>query len=398
MADTIESAPESAPFVATAPVGSVQSRATPTLRRIVRFVATFQAILLLAHWFVYQTWEFFRPEPSLSGTAKLRATLFLLSISYMAATLLAHRYSNWLVHLFYTVAATWLGIFNFLFLGAWLCWLIYFGGRLFGMHWQRPLIVDLMFGLGILASVYGVVHARLVRVKKIRVRLPGLPEAWHGRVAALVSDVHLGPVNGSGFVRRIVTMLGRLRPYAVFIAGDLYDATKVDPNELAAPWKELSARVPTYFVTGNHEEFSDPAGYLDAVRRSGIRVLNNEKVMLDGLQIIGVHDSNSANPDRFRSILNRADLDRNRASILLSHVPRQLSIAEEAGVSLQLSGHTHGGQIFPFTWFTTRIFGDYTYGLQRFGELMVYTSSGAGTWGPPMRIGTSPEIVLIEFD
>jgi predicted MPP superfamily phosphohydrolase len=111
-----------------------------------------------------------------------------------------------------------------------------------------------------------------------------------------------------------------------------------------------------------------------------------------------VHDSNSANADRFRSILNGADLDRNRASILLSHVPRQLSIAEEAGVSLQLSGHTHGGQIFPFTWFTGRIFGDYTYGLQRFGELMVYTSSGAGTWGPPMRIGTNPEIVLIEFE
>jgi hypothetical protein len=82
---------------------------------------------------------------------------------------------------------------------------------------------------------------------------------------------------------------------------------------------------------------------------------------------------------------------------LLSHSPRALPIAEDAGISLQLSGHTHGGQIFPFTWFTERIFGEYTYGLKRFGELMVYTSSGAGTWGPPMRVGTQPEIVLIQF-
>jgi predicted MPP superfamily phosphohydrolase len=82
---------------------------------------------------------------------------------------------------------------------------------------------------------------------------------------------------------------------------------------------------------------------------------------------------------------------------LLSQSPRALSIAEDAGISLQLSGHTHRGQIFPFTWFTKRIFGDYTYGLKRFGELMVYTSSGAGTWGPPLRVGTQPEIVLIQF-
>jgi predicted MPP superfamily phosphohydrolase len=91
-------------------------------------------------------------------------------------------------------------------------------------------------------------------------------------------------------------------------------------------------------------------------------------------------------------------VDRNRASVLLSHAPHELAIAEKAGISLQLSGHTHGGQIFPFTWFTERIFGKYTYGLERFGDLMVYTSSGAGTWGPPMRVGTRPEIVLIQFE
>lgn len=384
--------------VKPAPIKEAQSHTRPKTRRIVRFVVTVQAILLVAHWFVYQTWTVFRPDLHSAGIAKLRATLFLLSISFVAATLLSHRYSHWLVRLFYKMAATWLGIFNFLFLAACLCWLIYFGGRLFETHLLRANIVDLMFGLAIVISIYGIVNARWIAVKKIRVKLPGLPPSWRGRVAALVSDVHLGAVNGSGFMRCIVRLLKRLRPDVVFITGDLYDGSKFYLDEFAAPWKEISGRASTYFVTGNHEEFSDPTEYVNAVSRSGICVLNNEKVVLDGLQIVGVHDSGSASPDRFRSILERADIDRNRASILLSHIPHQLSIAEEAGISLQLSGHTHRGQIFPFTWFTTRIFGEFTYGLKRFGELLVYTSSGAGTWGPPMRVGTHPEIVLIEFE
>jgi predicted MPP superfamily phosphohydrolase len=198
-------------------------------------------------------------------------------------------------------------------------------------------------------------------------------------------------------MRRIVARLTRLKPDVVFLTGDLYDGTKVNAAEMAAPWEDISPTWGTYFITGNHEEFSDPSGYLDAVRRSGVRVLQNEKVVVDGLQIVGVHHRESTDADRFRSVLKKAAIERERASILLSHAPHALSIAAEAGISMQLSGHTHGGQMFPFTWFTQRIFGAYTYGLQRFGKMLVYTTTGAGTWGPPMRVGTHPEIVLIEF-
>src|SRR5258708_9125814 len=142
-----------------------------------------------------------------------------------------------------------------------------------GLHLGRPIIADTMFGLAVLASVYGLVNARWVRVKKITVKLPNLPISWRGRVAALVSDVHLGHVNGSRFMQRIVAMLRRLQPDSVFVTGDPYDGTQVDPDKFASPWKELSARFGAYFVTGNHEEFSDPTKYLDGVNRSGIGVL-----------------------------------------------------------------------------------------------------------------------------
>ena len=178
----------------------------------------------------------------------------------------------------------------------------------------------------------------------------------------------------------------------------MYDGTAVDVAPLVKPWAEFSAPLGAYFITGNHEQFFNPSRYLEAVRQSGIRVLENEKIVLDGLQIVGVHDRDSVNVEKFRSILRQADLDRDVASILLVHNPHRLPAAAEAGISLQLSGHTHRGQFFPFTAIVSRMYGKFAYGLNRFGDLLVYTSCGAGTWGPPMRLGSNPEIVLIRFE
>jgi len=169
-------------------------------------------------------------------------------------------------------------------------------------------------------------------------------------------------------------------------------------NRLAEPWAKLSAPHGAYFVTGNHESFRPPARYLESLKRVGVHILNNDKVSVDGLQIVGVHYHDSVNPQRFRAVLEQAALDRARASILLVHSPHQLSTAAEAGISLQVSGHTHHGQFFPFTWIVSWIFGPYAYGLHRFGEMLVYTTSGAGTWGPPLRLGSNPEIVLFRFE
>ncbi|HEY2115122.1 MAG TPA: metallophosphoesterase, partial [Candidatus Angelobacter sp.] len=139
------------------------------------------------------------------------------------------------------------------------------------------------------------------------------------------------------------------------------------------------------------------AEYLPPLLRAGIRVLNNEKVEIDGLQLIGVHYGDAVNADQYRSIIRSMKLDRGRASVLLLHAPVRLPISEEEGISLQLSGHTHGGQFFPWTLIAQRVWKKFIHGLQRFGTLQVYTTYGTGTWGPPLRLGTRPEIVLITF-
>jgi len=130
----------------------------------------------------------------------------------------------------------------------------------------------------------------------------------------------------------------------------------------------------------------------------GRPVLNNEKVNVDGLQVIGIHDSEAENPTELRLILRQVQVDRLRPSILLAHRPVNLPESEAEGVSLQLSGHTHGGQIWPWNLLVSRIYGKAARGLSRLGKLQVYTSNGVGTWGPPLRVGTKSEIVLIRFE
>jgi predicted MPP superfamily phosphohydrolase len=193
-------------------------------------------------------------------------------------------------------------------------------------------------------------------------------------------------------------MLNRERPDIVFLTGDVYDGTAADVNLLAKPFGDVEAPLGAYFVTGNHEEFGGDMKYLEALRRAGVHVLENEKVNVDGLQIVGVFYRELATPERFRSVLRKAELDNDRASVLLAHAPNRLWEAEEAGISLQLSGHTHAGQFFPWTRVVSRIYGKFAYGLQKLGNMVVYTSCGAGTWGPPLRLGTNPEIVLIQFE
>jgi predicted MPP superfamily phosphohydrolase len=363
--------------------------------RIIIFVTVFLSILLTANWFVCASWNHF------SGMTTVPAWEIIppgLTLMFIATTFLGRRYSNFGLRLIYRISAVWLGVLNFSFLAACAAWLVSTAAVLLPLHFEPKTVAETFFGMAMLASIYGLANANRLRVTRITVNLSNLPAAWQGRQVALVTDLHLGSVRGARFAGRVVAQLQSLQPDAVFISGDLFDGPEINPDALIEPWKKLSAPAGVYYVTGNHEEFTDPAKLISAVQRTGIRVLNNEKVDLDGLQIVGVHDGETSDPRQFRARLQQAELDGSRASILLAHQPSSLAVAEEAGISLQLSGHTHGGQIWPWTWAAARVHGQFNYGLNRFGKLLVYTSSGAGTWGVPMRVGAKSEIVLIRLE
>src|SRR5579862_1111547 len=171
-----------------------------------------QWILFLLHWFIYKTWVDFRAVRNPSALLGLALALAVLSITFYTATLLARHYSNLPVRLYYKAAAVWLGFVSFLFLAAVASWIVYGVAGFFSLSCQRQSIAFALFGVAILGGAYGLLNSIRIRVNKISVKLPNLPTAWRGRVAALVTDMHLGHVRGNRFAKRVVKMLSRLNP------------------------------------------------------------------------------------------------------------------------------------------------------------------------------------------
>jgi predicted MPP superfamily phosphohydrolase len=366
-------------------------------RGIVGFIAVIQSVLFLTHCVLYETWTFSLTD-RVPGAFWVKLVLGVLSVSFVSASLFAFFYTNPALRAFYRAAAVWVGMLTF-FLAAAVCsWAILGVALLAGLHLNFHLLVEWMFAAALVTGVAGVVNASWTRITRTTVRLANLPSAWRGRKAALISDVHLGHVRNGNFLRRMVAKILHEGPDAIFIAGDLYDGTAIDAARAAEPLNQLTAPHGVYFVAGNHEQFGDDRKYLEAVEAAGVRVLNNEKVEADGLQIVGVPYRNATRGEHLASVLESVRLDRERASILLVHAPDHPAVAEAAGVSLQLSGHTHLGQFVPWSWLARKMYRQFVYGLSRIGKMQVFTSSGAGTWGPPLRLGSNPEIVVLQFE
>ncbi|MDE3200460.1 MAG: metallophosphoesterase [Acidobacteriota bacterium] len=367
----------------------------------IRAALVIQTILCLAHLFLYLTWRHFGWSLSPIGLNTLRIALALLSFSFIGACIFAFRVVHPFVALAYKLAVLWLGFLHLFFLAAVTAWVIDPVTLLLSkpdrLAIRAHLAAVLLLTVLILA-LYSLANARIIRTRRISVRLPNLPEAWRGRTALLLTDLHLGNVNSQGFASRIARMARTLNPHVILISGDLFDGLADKPLDLAAPLIDLANSIGTYFVSGNHEQFGGTSRYNDAFEPTPIHVLDNRSVNLDGLHIIGVSYELSTSPISFRTYLQDLNLAPDQPSILLNHVPHGLPIVAENNVSLQLSGHTHGGQMFPFNYLARRAFGRFTYGLQQLDSLKVYTSSGAGTWGPPMRLGSAPEIVLFTFE
>jgi uncharacterized protein len=364
-------------------------------RTFFTFIAIVQFVLLLAHYFLYQTWPF-RHSPAHAGW--LQAGLGVLSVSFVAASILAFSYTSVPVRALYRASAVWMGFLSFLFLAAVSAWLLLGIASAVKISLNFHRTVEVLFTIAMALGLYGLWNANWTRITRTRVRLENLPDTWRGRKAALITDVHLGHVHNRNFLQKLIAKVLHEEPDLVFIAGDLFDGTAIDANKAAEPLHQLTAPHGVYFVAGNHEQFGDDSQYLNAIAATGVRVLKNERVNVDGLQIVGVPYRDAVGDGGLASVLRKVQLDRGRASILLLHAPDDPATAEAHGFSLQLSGHTHLGQFIPWSWMARRIYRQFVYGLSRIGRMQVFTSSGVGTWGPPLRLGSNPEIVMLEFE
>ncbi|MBV2355982.1 metallophosphoesterase [Streptomyces sp. J2-1] len=245
------------------------------------------------------------------------------------------------------------------------------------------------------SGTYGVLRGPAV--KRVRVPLAKLPRAAHGYRIAVVSDIHLSPVLGRSFAQRVVDTVNSTRPDLIAVVGDLVDGSVKNLGPAAEPLARLSARHGAFFVTGNHEYFSGAEQWLDEVRELGLHTLENARTELPWFDLAGVNDlqgeSQGQGPDFDRAL---ADRDRARACVLMAHQPVQVHESVRHGVDLQLSGHTHGGQLWPGS-LLAELANPTVAGLDRYGDTQLYVSRGAGAWGPPTRVGAPSDVTVIEL-
>ncbi|WP_345749566.1 metallophosphoesterase [Streptomyces sp. ODS28] len=244
-------------------------------------------------------------------------------------------------------------------------------------------------------GAYGVLNGPTL--KRVAVPLAKLPRGAHRYRIAVVSDMHLGPILGRAHTRRVVDLINSTQPDMVAIVGDLVDGTVDDLGPAADPLRDLRSRDGSFFVTGNHEYFGDARSWIEHLRTLDVHPLENARRELPYFDLAGVNDvqgeETGQGPD-FKKALG--DRDASRASVLLAHQPVQIHDAVRHGVDLQLSGHTHGGQLWPGN-FLAGLANPTVAGLERYGDTQLYVTRGAGAWGPPVRVGAESDMTVVEL-
>jgi len=376
-----------------------------SITRTLVFLVSITAISLLAHRYVYV-----RLVRDAEWSPRIRRSLGfvlgLLAVSPIGAMISTVFFGRSVTKPFTFVAMIWMGTMLYLILGTGLAEIVRLVVRVVRPEAmsgdRRVFLVRALSGIVAAAAsgvaAYGIGHALAgPERKRVQVALAKLPVSKQGYRIVQLTDVHVGPTIGRDRIERIVADVNALAPDLVAITGDLVDGSVDALRRHVEPLGGLRAKDGVFFVTGNHEYYSGADEWIAHLATLGIRTLRNERVAIggdDGFDLAGVDDfrsgtyGNGHGPDLARALDGR---DRSRPVVLLAHQPKQAFEAAERGVDLQLSGHTHAGQIRPFDWLV-RLEQPFLVGLHRLRETTLYVSPGTGFWGPPMRVGTTSEI------
>lgn len=311
------------------------------------------------------------------------------------ASIISSRSVQWGIgSMAYTIINCIAGVFFYIFLGAIILSIIW----VFCLVLNKTIPVYIpwfiLFTTALL-GLFGLVESRFIKTVTYEVGIPNLPTEWIGKKILLVSDTHFGLINQKKFSDKVVNKILLINPDIVIHAGDFYDGPKIDLKPISDSWKNIAAKIPVFYAPGNHELYGDYNSFIQSINDANITVLENKKIDYKGIQIAGItyqpgKDSISATQN-----IDNLMIDPSKPSILINHPPTSLQEAEKTSINLMVSGHTHNGQFWPNNFVVKRIYGKQAYGHQFFKKMQTITTSGVGTYGPPLRLFNRPELVII---
>ncbi|UCH88801.1 MAG: metallophosphoesterase [Thermoplasmata archaeon] len=354
---------------------------TRQLSRFAGFISMFFIFMFILHLYVFLHLSYMFKIPH---NFWFWLFLVLISLMFIFTMIFGYTYGNLASRAFSIIGGFWLGfVLIMLFI------LMLYDGARFFIDIDPYIAGQYILIITAILTAYGSINAQVARVREVKIRAGNLPPEKNLRIAH-ISDIHLGPVHGTGFLKRLVAKTNALKPDVVLITGDLADGASKYTEESFAPLNDLNA--PAFFTIGNHDIYAGLDWILELVGKTKVQILRNEAVELKNIQIIGI--DYGWGKGYVGSTLKPILIDRKKFSILLSHMPGGLEDANKAGVNLVLSGHTHGGQFIPIV-IVAKLLWRYNKGLYKQNGTYLYTSQGIGTWGPPIRLGTNSEIALI---
>ena len=306
--------------------------------------------------------------------------LLVLAFGYIVFSILERRFPCSLCEWLLRLSGIGLGV-------GWLCLVVLVSHDILYLLFRFPVSISrwVVVGAILLLSVYSFINAMRIEIKSVELPAP------INLTMVQLSDIHLGSVS-QRHLERLIKRTNALNPDVVLITGDLVDPQGRLTSASLTPLNDLTA--PAYWISGNHERYVGLDKVMELLKTTPVIPLRNEAAEFRDIQLIGIDDSE--NRDQVQQVLAGLQLNPSNYSILMYHQPQGYEAAAKAGVDLMLSGHTHNGQIWPFNWVVRSRF-QYLRGLHKVGSMTLYISTGSGTWGPPMRLGSRNQITLIQL-
>lgn len=296
---------------------------------------------------------------------------------------------------FYIITSYFGGMFLYWFFAS----IVICGFFLLGQFFSIPLakISLLVYLIASLVGVTGIIQAFFTRTVVYTLTAPAQYESLKGKRIALIADTHFGPVNQEMFARQVVKEILATNPDAVLVAGDMFDGAGFDTAPLEKELKVLTEKVPVFFTPGNHEEYGPFSEFVASATRAGMTVLVDEKAEIFGVPVLGLNYRGKKDNEEVTRLFKEKGITSANPAIVINHEPSFQAVMQNAGVFLNVSGHTHGGQLWPGKHIAQRVYGKYWYGLVTEGKYQSVTTNGIGTFGPRMRTFNRGEVVVIEF-
>lgn len=359
------------------------------------FFAVSALVLLLGHFLLWQFFIHFFNFNSFAGHIYSAAVLLFLFLSVILASYLIHQSDNLFTRWYYILIAFWIGLVGNLFVSMVFIYFLKFVLPLININLSILIYQIIFICIVFLLSAYGVYAARYPQVTEYTVEIKDLPDAWNNKTIVQISDVHLGPVYRQHFFDRVMDKIAVINPEAIFITGDLFDGMEADFSWFGKPFNKVKPPQGIFYSFGNHDLYLGLDRSIKILKSSPVNILDNKMMEVSGLQIIGINYSFDKDFDLEKNILDQVGYTKSKPSLLLFHAPKNIELARSAEIDLQLSGHTHNGQMFPFNYLAKWTHHGFGEGFFQLGDFSLIISRGVGTWGPPLRTSGRSEIVKI---